>query len=179
MDLTEKRLNSRPVFDGNLLHVRVDEVRLPNGSTATREWMEHRGAAVIVAFDEQGKLLLVRQYRYPLHGELLELPAGKIDAGETPEECAARELREETGYRAERLTLLGRLAPAAAYTSEILHVYLAEGLTACGQDLDEDEFLSVERWELSDALALLDRDELIDAKSQIGLLRYVRSRSNP
>lgn len=174
MDFTESRLSTRAVFDGKLLHVREDEVRLPDGKTAVREWMDHRGAAVIVAFDEEDRLLLVRQYRYPLQGELLELPAGKLDPGETPEQGAARELAEETGYAAGRLTLLGRLAPAAAYTSEVLYVYLAEELTLCGQHLDEDEFLAVERWRLEDALALLDEDELIDAKTQIGLLRYLR-----
>lgn len=174
MDLTEKRLSTSRVFDGRLLHVRKDEVRLPNGETAVREWMEHRGAAVIVAFDEAGRLLLVRQYRYPMQCELLELPAGKLEPDEPPEEGARRELEEETGYRAGKLIFLGRLAPAAAYTSEVLYVYLAQELTPCGQHLDPDEFLSVERWQLEDVLALLDRDELIDAKTQIGLLRYLR-----
>ena len=95
----EKTISQRRVYDGRILNVRVDEAVLPNGKTVTREVIEHHGACGIVAFDEEGKLLMVRQYRYPMACELLELPAGKIDPGETPDACAARELEEETVYR--------------------------------------------------------------------------------
>jgi len=176
MDLTETRLASTPVFDGNLLHIRSDTVRLPNGKTATREWMHHRGACVIVAFDAAGRLLLVRQYRYPIGQTILELPAGKIDEGETPLECAARELEEETGCIAGRLTHFATMTPSPAYTDEMLYLFFAEDLTERGQHLDADEFLTVERMPLDEALALLDGDGLIDAKTQIGLLRWLRHR---
>lgn len=125
----EKTISQRRVYDGRILNVRVDEAVLPNGKTVTREVIEHHGACGIVAFDEDGKLLMVRQYRYPMACELLELPAGKIDPGETPDACAARELEEETGYRASKLEFLGDIYPIAAYCCEVVHLYLAKGLT--------------------------------------------------
>lgn len=174
MKFYEKLIESKIVFDGKLLHIHSDTVLLPDGKTAVREWFEHRGASVIVAFDEDGKLIMVRQYRYPLGRETVELPAGKIDAGETPLECARRELKEETGYMAADFTEIARLSPAAAYTSEILYVFLAEGLLKGETSPDEDEFVETERWELSDALSAVDSGEIIDAKTQIGLMRYLR-----
>ena len=139
----EKTISQRRVYDGRILNVRVDEAVLPNGKTVTREVIEHHGACGIVAFDEDGKLLMVRQYRYPMACELLELPAGKIDPGETPDACAARELEEETGYRASKLEFLGDIYPIAAYCCEVVHLYLAKGLTRGAQHLDPDEFLDV------------------------------------
>ena len=174
MDLTEKTLAEESVFDGVLLHIRRDTVELPNGDVATREWMLHRGAAAVLAFDEEGRLLLVRQYRYPVRSVTLELPAGKLDGDEVPEVCAARELEEETGYRAESLRLIARMLPAAAYTTEMLHIYVAEGLHFTRQHLDADEFLNVERMTIEEALASIESGEILDAKTQIGILRWVR-----
>ena len=174
MDLTEQRITTKPVFDGCLLHVRADTVRLPNGDTAPREWIDHCGAAAIIAFDEQGRLLLVRQYRYPLGREILEIPAGKLEPGEDPAVCAARELEEETGYTAEHLTLLATMAAAPAYTTEVLHLYLASGTKKTAQHLDADEFLTVEHWDMKDVESLLDKNGLIDAKTQIGIMKYLR-----
>jgi len=176
MELIEKLIESKIVFDGHLLHIHSDTVLLPDGNKAKREWFEHRGASVIVAFDDDGRLIMVRQYRHPLGRATIELPAGKIDKGETPEECALRELSEETGLTAAKLTEIARLAPAAAYTSEILYIYLAEGLSERELSPDEDEFVSMEKWELCDVLDAIDKNEIIDAKTQIGVLRYLRYR---
>ena len=119
----EIKLDSKEVFSGKLLHVISDSVLLENGKQAVREIIHHNGAAAVIAFDENNRLLMVRQYRYAIGQELLEIPAGKIDPGETPEQCAARELVEETGYRAGKLTELGVVYPIAAYSSETQYLF--------------------------------------------------------
>ena len=119
----EIKLDSKEVFSGKLLHVTSDSVLLENGKQAVREIIHHNGAAAVIAFDENNRLLMVRQYRYAIGQELLEIPAGKIDPGETPEQCAARELVEETGYRAGKLTELGVVYPIAAYSSETQYLF--------------------------------------------------------
>ena len=167
----EKTISQRRVYDGRILNVRVDEAVLPNGKTVTREVIEHHGACGIVAFDEEGKLLMVRQYRYPMACELLELPAGKIDPGETPDACAARELEEETGYRASKLEFLGDIYPIAAYCCEVVHLYLAKGLTRGAQHLDPDEFLDVLHVDFDEALSRVLAGELPDSKTQIGIMK--------
>lgn len=172
----EKQLSSQRIYDGRVLSLRVDRILLENGREAVREVIDHQGAAGVVAFDEEGKLLMVRQYRYPVGQELLELPAGKIDPGETPLACAARELREETGYCAERLTELGRVYPAAAYDVEMVHLYYAQGLTPAQQKLDEDEFLSVEHVDFAEAVRMVLDDEILDSKTQIGILKIKNMR---
>ena len=167
----ERTLSQRRVYDGRILNVRVDEAILPNGKTVTREVIEHHGACGIVAFYEEGKLLMVRQYRYPMACELLELPAGKIDPGETPDACAARELEEETGYRASELEFLGDIYPIAAYCCEVVHLYLAKGLTRGAQHLDPDEFLDVLHVDFDEALSRVLAGELPDSKTQIGIMK--------
>lgn len=172
----EKQLSSQKIYDGRILSLRVDRILLENGREAVREVIDHQGAAGVVAFDEQGKLLMVRQYRYPVGQELLELPAGKIDLGETPLQCAMRELREETGYAAEKLTPLGRVYPAAAYDVEMVHLYYAQGLTPVQQQLDEDEILSVEHVDFDEAVRMVLADEILDSKTQIGILKIKNMR---
>jgi len=167
----ETQLSSEKIYDGIILHVRKDKVLLQNGKEAVREVLDHNGAAAVVAFDDEGKLLMVRQYRYPMGEYLLEIPAGKIDDGETPEQCAARELVEETGYRAGKLTELGVIYPAAAYTSESVYLFYAENLTKAQQHLDEDEFLTVEHMDFSQALDMVMNNEIPDSKTQIGILK--------
>lgn len=167
----ETTLSQRRIYDGKILNVRVDEVRLSNGNTTTREVIEHGGACGIVAFDGEGKLLMVRQYRYPMGCEVLELPAGKMDPGETPLECAARELEEETGYRAARLVPLGEIYPIAAYCCEVVHLFLAEGLEKGRQHLDPDEFLDLLHVDFDEALAAVLDGRMPDSKTQIGILK--------
>lgn len=167
----EIKLDSKEIFSGRLLHVTEDTVLLENGKQATREIIHHNGASAIIAFDENDRLLMVKQYRYAVGQEMLELPAGKIDPGETPEQCAARELVEETGYRAGKLTELGVVYPIAAYSSEGQYLFYAEDLVPDKQKLDEDEFLSVEHVDFATALDMVMNGEITDSKTQIGILK--------
>jgi ADP-ribose pyrophosphatase len=170
----EVTLARQRIYDGRVVNLRVDTVRLANGRTATREVVEHAAAVAIVAVDPTGALLLVRQWRTPTGRALLEVPAGTLDPGEAPEAAAQRELQEETGYRAGRLTRLGGFWVAPGYCTEYIHVYLAEDLIESRLTADEDEHIAVERVTLAEALALIDAGEIDDAKSQVGLLRYAR-----
>ena len=167
----EIKVDSKEVFSGRLLHVTSDSVLLENGKQAVREIIHHNGAAAVIAFDENNRLLMVHQYRYAIGQELLEIPAGKIDPGETPEQCAARELVEETGYRAGKLTELGVVYPIAAYSSETQYLFYAENLTPDKQHLDEDEFLSVEHVDFATAFDMVMNGEITDSKTQIGILK--------
>lgn len=141
--LEEHTLDSELVFRGVLLDVRRDRVRLPDGGEAVREYVRHPGAVVIVAVRDDGELVFERQFRYPLHRSFLELPAGKIDAGEDILTCARRELREETGFEAADWRHLGVFHPCIGYSDERIEVFLARGLVEVGNDLDEEEFLEV------------------------------------
>ena len=141
--LEERALSSEQVFRGVLLDVRRDRVRLPDGAEAVREYVCHPGAVVVVAVRDDGDLVFERQFRYPLHRSFLELPAGKIDAGEDVLMCARRELREETGFEAAQWQHLGVFHPCIGYSDERIEVFLARGLRYVGNDLDEEEFLEV------------------------------------
>ena len=171
MDLTETRLTSERVYDGALLHVRRDEVRLPDGGASVREWIDHPGAAAAVPVFADGTVLLVRQFRYPPRREFLEVPAGKLDQpGEDPLALARRELAEEAGLRAERWTPLGKTYPGIGYSNEVIHLYLAEELTEVGAELDEGEFVVPVRMPFAEAVDLARQGEVLDAKTAIALL---------
>lgn len=166
----EPTLSSKRVYTGRLLRLRVDEVRLPNGRITRREIVVHRGAVVIAALDDQGQIPLVRQYRKAVERTLLELPAGTLEVGENPEDCAFRELQEETGYRADTLKTLATFYTAPGYSDEHLYLYLATGLHREHVESAEDEFIEVVLLPLDDALDLVRRGEICDAKSIAGLL---------
>ncbi|MBQ9378059.1 MAG: NUDIX hydrolase [Schwartzia sp.] len=170
-DLMEKKVSGESVFDGRLLHVRRDTVLLPNGHETTREWVVHPGASAVVPLTEDGKVILVRQYRYPVERVTLEIPAGKLDVpGEDPLECAKRELKEETGYTAAAYTKLFSLATTVGFSNEWIHIYLAEGLTA-GQDCpDEDEFIHTVRMTLEEAVDKVYDNTIVDGKTAVALL---------
>ncbi|MEM6326658.1 MAG: NUDIX hydrolase [Bacteroidota bacterium] len=171
MDLTETLITSEPVYDGVLLHVRRDEVRLPDGGTSHREWIDHPGAAAVVPLFEDGSTILIRQFRYPPRREFLEVPAGKFDRpDEPPADLAARELEEEAGIRAERFTPLGATYPGIGYSNEIIHLFLAEGLSEGTAGSDDDEFVVPVRMPLTEAVAMARRGEILDAKSCVALL---------
>ena len=171
MDLTERTLSSEPLYDGVLLHVRRDRVRLPDGTASVREWIEHPGAAAVVAIDGEGRVVLVRQFRYPPRRTFLEVPAGKFDRdGESPLEVARRELREETGLTAATWTPLGRTFPGIGYSSETIHLFLAEDLTDGEAGGDDDEFLEVVRLPFAEAVRRAERGEVADAKTAVALL---------
>ncbi|HQR04615.1 MAG: NUDIX hydrolase [Proteobacteria bacterium] len=169
-NLIEAALSSEPVFDGVLLKVRRDRVRLPDGRETVREWITHPGAAVVIAALDNGKLLFERQFRYPLRRIFLELPAGKIDAGEHPLDTARRELREETGYKAKSWTHLGTMHPCIGYSDERIEIFLAHGLSYVGQACDEGEYLEVIELSVSDALLAVRDGEITDAKTITALL---------
>ena len=166
-----KRLSSRSIFDGKVVRLSVDEVRLPNGHTTELEMIRHRGAAAAVPVDDRGEVLLVRQYRYAASGWLTEIPAGKLDGGESPETCAAREVEEETGYRPDRLIPMGWIWTTPGFTDERIWLFLATGLSPGRQELGRDEVLTVVRMPLAEAVARATRGEIQDAKSVCALLR--------
>ena len=171
MDLTEKKIDRKEIYDGAVLKVVCDRVLLPNGKEATREMCLHIGAVAVVALDGD-EVLMERQFRYP-HGRVFfEIPAGKLDSpDEDPEEAARRELREETGAVAGKMTYLGRIDTTPALINEKIHLYLAEELSFTERELDEDEFLTVERVDISAFYETVMRGEICDAKTQIGILK--------
>jgi len=168
--LREELVEARQAYRGAFLDVRCDRVRLPNGNIALREYIVHPGAVMIVPLQGDGRLVVERQYRHPLARVMLEFPAGKIDPGEPPLQCAVRELAEETGYRAREWARAGILHNAIAYSSEGIEVWFARGLTAGDAALDDGEFLDVASAGVDELMALAQRGEITDAKTLIGLL---------
>jgi ADP-ribose pyrophosphatase len=175
--LRETRIDGEPVYQGALLDVRRDRVRLPDGAQAVREYIVHPGAVLIVPVLDDGLLVVERQFRYPLQRVFLEFPAGKIDPGETPEQTAAREMIEETGYAAGRLAPLCVLHPVVSYSTEAIQCFVADRLQHIGARLDHGEFLEVDTMSLDALLAALDRGEITDAKTVAALLLYARHNS--
>ena len=170
-NLVEKKISSEKIFDGVLLHVFKDEVKLPNGDTATREWIKHPGASSVIPLLPDNQIILVKQYRYPVAQVTLEVPAGKLDKpGEDPIVCAQRELSEETGYTAGKLWKLTTIATTVGFSNEVIHLYAASDLTAGTQHPDEDEFINTVKMPLVDALQLVYAGKIIDSKSIISIL---------
>ena len=167
----ETQLNSEQVYDGVLLKAYRDRILLPNGHESVREYLKHPGAVCLVPLTDANEVLMVRQYRYPFHKMILEVPAGKLDAGEAPEAAARRELSEETGAEAAELIDLGCFYPSVAYTDEIIYTYLARGLRFSDQHLDEDEFLAVERIPLETLCDMVIAGEIADGKTQSAILK--------
>lgn len=171
MDLEEKTVSQSYKYKGRIVNLRVDEVLLPNGKPARREVVEHPGGVTVAALTPQKELLFVRQFRYPYKKAVLELPAGKLEYGEDPREAGLRELREETGTLAQNFQFLGEFYPTPGYCGEIIHLYVATGLRFGAQELDEDEFLNVERIALDQAVEMALNGELPDGKTQATVLR--------
>ena len=171
MDLTEKTLSQKTVYNGRIINLRVDEIELPNGEKSTREVIEHNGGACIVAITDNDEVLLVKQYRYAYGKVVTEIPAGKIEKGEDPLDCASRELVEETGYSAKNIELLCETYPSPGYCGEVIYIYMASELTKGNQHLDEDEFLDVIKIPLKEAYDMIVRGELHDSKTITGILR--------
>lgn len=166
--LTETRIDSEEVYSGNFLKLARDNVRLPDGRPATREYIKHPGAVVILPVFNDGRILLERQYRYPLDRVFIEFPAGKIDPGEDPLVCAKRELKEETGYTASQWSFVCTIHNAIAYSDEHLDIYLARGLVAGEAQLDDGEFLETITASVDDMLAWVRSGKITDVKTVIG-----------
>ena len=165
MDLTERTLESRSIFEGKIVTLLVDQAELPDGKRASREVVLHPGGVAVLPLDE------VQQYRYPFHQVILELPAGKLDAGEPHETAARRELSEETGLEAEELTYLGCLLASPGFCNERLHLYLARGLSRAESHPDDDEFLNMVTMPFDQLLEQVMDGTIEDAKTVAGVLK--------
>jgi ADP-ribose pyrophosphatase len=171
MNLNEETLSQEYKYKGKIINLRVDRARLPDGTEAGREVVEHPGGVCVAALTGEDELLFVRQFRYP-YGEIIpELPAGKMSPGEDPLLCGKRELEEETGAKAERFEPLGRLYPSPGYCGEIIHLFFADGLTFGDMNPDDDEFLEMERIPFAEAVRMVLDGEIDDAKTQIAVLK--------
>jgi len=173
-DLTESCIVSNTIPSGGMMTIKSDQVLLPSGRTGQREYVIHPGASVVLALLPNGHVLLEKQFRYPLHQVFIELPAGKIDASEPPLMTAQRELLEETGYTANEWVELGRQYPCIGYSNEVIHMYLALGLTAGAPQRDEDEALEVFDLSFADCLGLIKSGQISDGKTMLTLFMAER-----
>jgi ADP-ribose pyrophosphatase len=180
--IDDARIDSRRVYTGRVINLDVDRVRFPDGSEGELEIIRHPGASAVVAFlgeatDTKPQVMLIRQYRYAASRYLYEIPAGRLDAGERPEECARRELLEETGCTAAAMTFLASMYTTPGFTDERIHLFMAEGLVTGATHREADEFMEVEIMPFSQALEILQRGEIEDSKTALGLLLADRLRT--
>lgn len=168
----EEKISGKEIYNGRILKLENDIVRLSNGKEAQREVVRHSGGACVLAVNENNELYLVKQFRYPFDTELYEIPAGKINENEDPFECAKRELKEETGATAQNWTFLGEMIPTPAYCSEKIYIYAAENLELGQSKLDEDEFLDVIKIPFSNAYEMVKHNQIKDAKTVFAILYY-------
>jgi len=170
--MEEKTISSRSIFDGKIIKVRVDEVQLPNGKTATREIVHHNGAVAVLAVTQENKIVLVRQYRKPMDRFLLEIPAGKLEGDEDPASCAERELIEETGFKAKEMELIASFYTSPGFSDELVYLYRARGLVAGEARPDEDEFVEVKYLTLPEAKKSIETGEIKDAKTIMAIYAW-------
>jgi ADP-ribose pyrophosphatase len=170
-NLVEVRIKSEKVYQGKLLDVRCDLAKLPDNSESTREWIKHPGATAVIPVFENGDILLLHQFRYPLSQIFIEVPAGKLDAGETPEVTGERELAEEAGLLCNQLDYVGHFYPGIGYSDEIIHIYLAQGLTEIPEKTDDDEFVEPFRVSFKQAVEWALNGTISDGKTIISLLK--------
>lgn len=172
MSFCERKLDGKTIYDGKILKLKVDEVMLPNGKTANREYVHHSGGAAVL-YVENNKILLVRQFRYVYGKELYEIPAGKLEKGENPVIAAKRELEEETGYVAKDLKELFKLYPTPGYSDEIIYVYIAENCNKSHSNPDDDEFVEYVFLEIEKVCKMIESGEICDAKTIASVYRYL------
>ena len=172
MKYYEKELNKNVIFQGNIIDMEKYDIELPNKKKATREVIRHPGAVGIIVIDDENKIWLVEQYRFPISNTLLEIPAGKIDKDESPEETAKRELQEETGIISEDLISLGKIYTTAGFSDEVIYLYLAKNITISAQNLDEDEFLDIIKIDYNDFKNKILSNEITDSKTLAAFARY-------
>ena len=172
MDLYEKTISEKVIHKANFMtYINVD-VKLPDGKIGNRDIVRHPGASAIIPFLDENRVILINQFRKALDKNLLEIPAGKLDAGEDPKICAIRELEEETGYKAKEVTYLGTIATAPGFCDELIHLYKATGLSKGEKSLDEDEFTEVKVFTLQEIKTMIKNGEIIDTKT-ISSLMYL------
>ncbi len=174
LNLTEKTLESKTVYEGPIFTITHDTVQLGDGSRSTRDVLLHNGGVCVIPVTDNNEIYMVRQFRYPFRTVTLEVPAGKLEAGEDHSVCGRRELLEETGFVCSEFIYLGETYPTPAYNSEIVHMYLARGLEYQKQCLDEGEFLEVDKIPLSDAVKMVMNSEIKDSKTQLIILKAAR-----
>jgi len=180
--LREERVSGEDIYGGIFLNMKRDQVRLPDGELAAREYLTHPGAVAVLALLDDGRVLLERQYRYPIAKACIEIPAGKLEIGEDHLLCAQRELEEETGYTAKKWSYIRRIHPVISYSTEFIEIYLAEDLVAGNSHLDDEEFLDVFAAPLEQLLAWVEEGEITDVKTTISaywLDRYRRGLTTP
>lgn len=166
--------DSRDIFSGRILRLALERHLLPDGRRADFEMVRHPGGAAVLPVLEDGSVVLIRQWRPSVSGAIVEIPAGRLEPGETPEQCVHRELEEEVGYRARRMDRLGQLLVAAGYCDEQVHLFVASGLESIPARPEQDEFIEAFTCSLDQALEMVDRGEIPDSKTQLALLLYAR-----
>ncbi|NLU52883.1 MAG: NUDIX hydrolase [Clostridiaceae bacterium] len=174
MNYYEKTIGTELVYEGSIINVERLTVELPNGRIATRDVVRNPGASVIVPITDDGEIVMVEQFRKPTEKTFIEVPAGKLDEGEDPKVCAERELKEETGYTAKELKKILTLNPAPAFADEVLHIFLATGLTKGEAHPDEDEFISARTYKIEEVLNMIDEGKITDSKTVASVLFAVR-----
>lgn len=172
--MSEEVTRSQYLYRGRVINLRLDDVRVDNRHLTVREIVEHRGAVAIVALDDEGNILLVRQYRSAAARELLEVPAGTLEQGEDPALCATRELKEETGYLAGKWQLIGYIYSSPGISTEKMYLYVAHQLTLAEASPEEDEAITLEKIPFAEAVQKIESGEIVDAKSIVAILRVAR-----
>ncbi|SHH08476.1 NUDIX hydrolase [Tepidibacter thalassicus] len=170
MILEEKTMSSEKIYNGKIINLRVDTVELPEHKYQKREIVEHPGAVAILAVNENKEIIFVKQFRKAVEEILIEIPAGKLEKGEDPKECAIRELKEETGYEAENIEFLSLFYTSAGFSNEKMYLYLATGLKKGECCPDEDEYIEICEVKISKALDMIKKGEIKDAKTMVGIL---------
>ena len=170
MIVREETMSSEMVYNGKIVNLRVDTVELPKQRYSKREIVEHPGGVGIIALTEENEVIMVRQFRKPIEDCVLEIPAGKLDAGEDPKTCAIRELKEETGYEAENMEFLVDFYSSPGFTDEKIHIYFATGLKNGKAEPDENEYIDIEKYKMEDLVQMIKDNEINDAKSIISIL---------
>lgn len=170
MNYEEKTISEKHIYSGNIISIKLATVALPDGRQATRDIVNHPGASAVIPLNENGELYMVRQYRKPLNEVSLEIPAGRLDPGEDPLLCAKRELGEETGFTAGRMTHLASIHSTPGFSDEVIHLYAATALCAGESHTDTDEFISTEKYSVEELVSMVQKGDITDAKSIIGIL---------
>lgn len=166
-------VSSKQIYNGKIFDIVQDKITLPNGNIATRDILLHNGASAVLPIDNDGNIIFVKQYRHPVKEFVLEIPAGKLEKGENDnQDCAIRELEEEIGYKANDLSFMFKTYIAIGYSSEVIYVYLAKDLVETKQNLDDDEFLEIERYSLEQSMEMIKNGIIVDSKTVMAILYY-------